>query len=119
MLQEQPWQGCRVLAAQLLINGITGNWVFVPEAISDLPPLTQSGLCNLHPALNNIILRLSEGAIDDACLRDVEPPAAFDPVLRTQTARNCAPDMTFQICWSSVTDSRVILPRWSISAILL
>jgi len=101
------------------VKRITENLVFVLEAVSDLPPLTQSGLWNLHSALNNFILSLLEGAIDDACLRDVELPAAFDPVLRTQTARNCAPDMTFQICWSSVTYWQWMLPRWSISAILL
>ena len=67
----------------------------------------------------NIIWRPSGGAIDDACLRGVEPPAACDPLARARTARNCAPDMTVQICWSSVTCSRWILPRCSISAILL
>src|ERR1700693_6010984 len=95
---------------QVLRNRINGNWVSVARGY-----FRSSAT---RPIWNSIILRLSEGAIDDACPRGVEPPAAFDPVLRTQTARNCASDMTFQICWSSVTYSRWILPRWSTSAIL-
>jgi hypothetical protein len=80
--------------------------------------LTMQRYAQIHNVCE-IISRLSEDAIDGACLRGVEPPAPFDPVILAQMARNCALDMTLQIYWSSVTYWLWILPRWSISAILL